>query len=152
LLEVEGIFAVSQKGLVGLLVVDFRVLTENLGDVGGQGAVHPDGPFGDGALLVEFVNHIEQFLGAAICEGRDQDAAAALERIVQDLLEPGFEVDDRFVLTVTVGAFHDQQIDIAVGLLEVQSSGPAGWACRNGPNLLCRQWSEPSRWIDTSEC
>ena len=60
---------------MGFLVIDFRMLSEDPGDVGGQGAVDIDGHRVHGPFFVKFMQDIEHGLGPAVGKGRDDDRA-----------------------------------------------------------------------------
>ena len=94
------------------LVVYLRVLAENRGELGCQGAVDVYGNPGYRSLVVEFMEDVDEFLGSAVRKCGNDYSAAALMGFDQNLLHVPFDILNRIVEPVPVGAFHDQKIHI----------------------------------------
>ena len=60
-----------EKGLVGLLIVNFGVLCKNPGNLGGQRAVDIDRKSGDLVGIIHFMQNIEKLLGATESKRRN---------------------------------------------------------------------------------
>ncbi len=107
LAERKRVLAFLQKGRMGLFVVDLGMFPEYLGNIGGQRTINIDRHRFYGPLVVEFVNDIQQFLGPPECKRGNNDRAPPFQCFRQDSLKLGFEIYDRVMKAVAVGAFHE---------------------------------------------
>ena len=101
-----------------LRVEHLGVLREHPGQVGGKRAVHVDRDVAQAVLVRHLVQEVEQDLGPAESERRDQHRAPPLKGLLQHGLELSLEVGDGLMPAVAVGALHDQQVDVALLLGE----------------------------------
>jgi hypothetical protein len=98
----------------GVGVVQGDVLGVELGGGDGHGAVDADAPVGEAPLVVMPREQVQQFLGAADGEGRDEHVAAAFARRGEDVLHLGEGPFAGAVQAVAVGGLEQH----GVGLLD----------------------------------
>ena len=80
---------------------------------------------------VDAVQFIDQFLGPAQGKGRDVHDAAVGQGMVQGVCQGGQAVGPVFVVPLSVGGFHDQEI-AGVGRVRVRDDGGVGAAQVSG--------------------
>ena len=110
-----------------MAIIYFRVFTEHMGQIVGQGAVHINRQPGNLFFGIQLMQHIQQLLCPPEGKGWDQNAAAAFGRFCEHAAQPRFEIDHRLVVPVAVGAFYDQQIDLPVLLFEDEGRIAQNW-------------------------
>ena len=104
----------------GLLVqIAAQIAGVDLGGLGGKGAVHHHLEVGDGldhALVFDLAQEVEQLLGTAHGEGRDDDVAALGEDIVDEGCQGLGIALGGLVVAVAVGGLHDDIVGLGDGL------------------------------------
>ena len=104
------------EGGDGLLVqIAVEIPGEDAGGLAGQGGVHHHGKAGhalDEALLLHLPDEVQQLLGAAHGEGGDDDVAALLKGLVDDLGQSLGIALRRLVEPVAVGALGEHVVGV----------------------------------------
>ena len=133
-----------QQG-AGLAIIAFRVLAEDFGDVDGKRAIHVDGHFGNAALVVHFMQGVDDFLGAAHGKCGDDDAALAADGVVDNVCQLLSPLFNGRMLAIAIRAFEHEIVGWRHGggiadngetglpqiTAEEQAHGPPALLCLN---------------------
>ena len=123
--KAEHMRTVLDKLYRGLVEVAVQIAAEDARRALGEGAVDIDGEILDGldhVFVLDLADEVQQLLRAADGERRDDDVAAATERLVDDLREILGIAPDLGVVAVAVGALHEDIVR-AVKELRVADDG-----------------------------
>ena len=101
---------VGRQRLEHLLVVALRVDAHDIRDVDRQRAVHVDIDAGQATFHLELVQAVHQLLRPPERERRDQELAAAFERLADRAKERGLGLPARLVLLHAIRTLHDHVV------------------------------------------
>jgi hypothetical protein len=122
-------------------IEDLGVRGEHCRGIAGERAVDVDGNGRDSVRPRERVQVVQQLLGPAQRERRDENATAARGRVPDDLAQALAHVLDRRMLAVAVRRFHDHEVRRDLRRLRIPDDGLPPPAHVSGEHDAARRWT-----------